>query len=114
MAFQKGHKRIPNSGRKVGVPNKTTAPIKALALKTAPDVIKELTRLALHSTNEAVRVAACKELLDRAIGKAVQPHSGEAGGPVLVQVITGVPRAAGMHGSNFAASEIARRPAYQS
>jgi hypothetical protein len=57
-------------------------------------VIKELVRLALHATNEATRVAACKELLDRAIGKAVQPHAGESGeGPVIVQVITGVPRA---------------------
>jgi hypothetical protein len=53
-------------------------------------------RLALHAKNEAVQVAACKELLDRAIGKAVQPHSGEGGeGPVIVQVITGVPRAEG-------------------
>jgi hypothetical protein len=94
MAFQKGHKRIPNSGRQRGTTNKNTAPIKALALKTAPDVIKELTRLALHSTNEAVQVSACKELLDRAIGKATQPHSGETGeGPIVVQVITGVPRA---------------------
>jgi hypothetical protein len=63
-------------------------------MKPAPKVIAELERLALHATNEAVRVAACKELLDRAIGKAVQPHSGETGGgPVVVQVITGVPRA---------------------
>jgi hypothetical protein len=55
--------------------------------------IAELARLALHATSEAVQVAACKELLDRAIGKAVQPHSGEGGeGPVIVKVITGVPR----------------------
>jgi hypothetical protein len=57
-------------------------------------VLKELVRLALHSRNEATRVAACKELLDRAIGKAVQPVNGDTGeGPFIVQVITGVPRA---------------------
>jgi hypothetical protein len=50
--------------------------------------------LALHAENEAVQVAACKELLDRAIGRAVQPHTGEgAEGPVIIQVVTGVPRA---------------------
>jgi hypothetical protein len=57
-----------------------------LALAAAPDVIKELERLALHSTNETVRVSACKELLDRAIGKAVQPMSGADGeGPAVIQ-----------------------------
>jgi hypothetical protein len=96
MAFQKGHQRIPNSGRQRGTTNKNTAAIKAIAMKPAPKVIAELVRLALHAKNEAVQVAACKELLDRAIGKAVQPHSGEGGeGPVIVQVITGVPRAEG-------------------
>jgi hypothetical protein len=65
------------------VPNKNTAEVKALALKDVPHVLNELKRLALHATNEATRVSAIKELLDRAIGKAVQPRSGEAGeGPV--------------------------------
>jgi hypothetical protein len=86
MPFQKGHKRHPGAGRQIGSVNKNTAALKALAMKPAPKVIAELERLALHATNEAVRVAACKELLDRAIGKAVQPHSGETGGgPVVVQ-----------------------------
>jgi hypothetical protein len=94
MPFKKGDKKPPTSGRRCGQPNNTTAEIKALALKPARDAIKELTRLALHATNEAVQVAACKELLDRAIGKAVQSHTGEGGeGPVIVKVITGVPRA---------------------
>jgi hypothetical protein len=72
----------------------TTAEIKGLAMKPARDAIKELARLALHAESEAVQVAACKELLDRAIGKAVQPLSGADGeGPAVIQVITGVPRA---------------------
>jgi hypothetical protein len=97
MAFQKGHKRIPGSGRQLGTTNKNTAAIKALAMKPATKVIAELVRLALHAKTEAVQVAACKELLDRAIGKAVQPHSGDSGeGPVVVKVVTGVPRAEGV------------------
>src|SRR5262245_30140182 len=95
MPFQKGYTRAPTSGRKPGVLNKNTAEVKALAMKDVPNVMQELVRLALHAKNEATRVAACKELLDRAIGKAVQPVSGEEGGSVVVQVITGVPRAFG-------------------
>jgi hypothetical protein len=90
--FEPGHKKLPSAGRQKGTTNKTTAEIKALAFKSAPEVIAELKRLALNSRNEAVRVSACKELLDRAIGKAVQPVS-DGTGPAVIQVITGVPRA---------------------
>jgi len=92
--FKAGHKKLENSGRRAGTPNKRTAEIKALAFQSAPDAITELVRLLKHSQNEAVRVSAAKELLDRALGKAMQPHGGESGeGPVIVQVVTGVPRA---------------------
>lgn len=40
---------------------------------------------------EAARVAACREILDRAYGKATQHMSGEF--TAALQVITGVPRA---------------------
>jgi hypothetical protein len=94
MPFRKGDKKPPTSGRRRGQPNNNTAEIKALAFEIAPKAIAELARLALHAENEAVQVAACKELLDRAIGRAVQPHTGEgAEGPVIIQVVTGVPRA---------------------
>jgi hypothetical protein len=93
MPFQKGCKRAPTAGRQKGTTNKNTALIKEIAIKDAPEMIKELVRLALHATNEAVRVAAAKELLDRAIGKAVQPVSGDIGEGQIVQVVTGVPRA---------------------
>jgi hypothetical protein len=77
----------------MGTTNKNTAAIKALASKSVEQIVAELVRLALHAKNESVQVAACKELLDRAIGKAVQPHAGEGGeGPVIIQVVTGVPR----------------------
>jgi hypothetical protein len=88
--FLKGSRPV---GRAKGTPDKVSAEIRATAAAYGPKVIAELVRLVSHAKNEATRVAACKELLDRAIGKAVQPHSGEGGeGPVIVQVITGVPR----------------------
>jgi len=34
-------------------------------------------RLAKHAESEQARVAACKEILDRAYGKSVQPIHGE-------------------------------------
>ena len=67
-------------GRAKGVPNKATADIKALAGQYAPDVIKELARLALEAESEAARVAAGKEVLDRVYGKSTASvdmrHSG--------------------------------------
>jgi hypothetical protein len=93
MTFKKGDPRPPGAGRKPGQPNKHTSEIKALAYNFAPKAIKKLVSLIEHSQNEAVVVSACKELLDRGIGRAVQPHSGEDGtGPVIVRVVTGVPR----------------------
>jgi hypothetical protein len=89
--FLKGSRPV---GRAKGTPDKVSAEVRALAATHGPKVIAELVRLASHAKNEATRVAACKELLDRAIGKAVQPVSGsEREGPVVIQVITGVPRA---------------------
>jgi hypothetical protein len=94
MTFKKGDPRPPNAGRKPGTPNKDTASVKALAFEHVPKALKILARLADYGESDAVKVSACKELLDRAIGKAIQPHAGEGGeGPVIVQVVTGVPRA---------------------
>ena len=59
-------------GRVAGTPNKATAEIKALAGMHAEAAIAELARLATGAESEAARVAAIKELLDRAFGKAAQ------------------------------------------
>lgn len=73
-------------GRVKGTPNKATAEIKDLARKYAPDAISELARLAKEAESEAARVAAIKELLDRAYGKAAQAVTGEQGeGPVKIE-----------------------------
>ncbi|MGZ0105197.1 hypothetical protein [Achromobacter sp. KK8] len=64
-------------GRKKGVPNKATAEIKALAQQHGPEAIATLVSI-MKGTKQppAARVAAAKELLDRAYGKSVQPIEG--------------------------------------
>src|ERR1700730_11221459 len=59
-------------GRQTGTPNKATADVKALAQSYAAAAVKELARLALNAQSEQARVAAIKEILDRAYGK---PHT---------------------------------------
>ena len=73
-------------GRRRGTPNKATAEIKALAAEHVPAIVKELVRLATKAKNEATRVAAGKELLDRAFGKAPQALIGDPKNPLAAQV----------------------------
>src|SRR5690349_12860315 len=59
-------------GRQPGSLNKATADVRAAALVYAPSSLQELARLAVEAESEQARVAACKEILDRAYGKSVQ------------------------------------------
>jgi hypothetical protein len=59
-------------GRKKGVPNKATAEVKALAMSYVPAVIREMARLSRKGKSEMTRVAAGRELLDRALGRPPQ------------------------------------------
>lgn len=85
----RGGKR-EGAGRKEGVPNKATAEVKALAAKYGPDAIKQLAKLAgilrgeTAAESEAARVAALKEILDRAYGKPTQPIAGDDDNPLRV------------------------------
>jgi len=63
---------VKTGGRQKGTPNKATADVKALARKYTDAAIKELARLSTKAESEAARVAAIKELLDRAYGKSPQ------------------------------------------
>lgn len=83
--WTKGQSGNP-SGRRKGVPNKATAEVKELAAVHAPAVITELARLALGADSEAARVAAGKELLDRAYGKATQPVTAEVSSTVKAEI----------------------------
>lgn len=71
-------KGLPRTGgRQKGTPNKATAEIKALAQVHGPDAIATLVKIMQGAKQpSASRVAAAKELLDRAYGKSVQPIEG--------------------------------------
>lgn len=71
MPFKKGQSGNP-SGRKAGLPNKATAEVKKLAGKHGKAIIARLAYLALKAESEQAQVAACKELLDRWVGKSAQ------------------------------------------
>jgi hypothetical protein len=80
--MSKGGKR-PGAGRPAGARNKATAEVKALALPYAKEAVGHLATLMKSAESEAARVAAIKEILDRAFGKAPQAHTGEDGeGPI--------------------------------
>jgi len=68
---------IPGAGRKKGVPNKATREIKEICRGYGPEMIEALVRLAKGAQSEAARVAAIKEVLDRAYGKSVQKLAGD-------------------------------------
>jgi hypothetical protein len=61
--------------------------IRAAARRHAPDAFAELARLSKHAKSEQVRIAAIKEILDRAYGKSRQPVDGDGeGGPTQIVV----------------------------
>ena len=62
--------RIKTGGRKPGTPNKTTAEVRQLAMNRAAEAIDLIADLMKNSQNDAVRLQAAKELLDRCCGKS--------------------------------------------
>lgn len=76
-------------GRQRGVPNKATAEIKSVAQKHGPEAVRVLVSIMKNAKAAApARVAAAKELLDRAYGKPPQSHTGEGGGPIQHRHVT--------------------------
>lgn len=74
-------------GRAKGTPNKLTADIKALAQEYGADAISTIVGIMNTSENDAARLAAAKELIDRGYGRASQAVelSGEVG--LTVQIV---------------------------
>ena len=73
-----GAKGQPKTGgRKKGTSNVITKDIKATAAEMAPMAMKRIGEIAKNKTNPAVALAACKEIMDRHLGKAVQHVDGE-------------------------------------
>lgn len=60
---------------------------RVIALRHAERAISRLAHLIDNAENEQAQIAACKEILDRAYGKAPQAVTGEDGGPVSLRNI---------------------------
>ena len=72
-------------GRKPGVRNKVTADVKAAAVKYMPEAVKTLAGIMTDpEAPAAARVAAAKEILDRAAGKAPQAITDADGGRLTI------------------------------
>jgi hypothetical protein len=88
------------NGRPKGAQNKITGEVRRVAVGYALDAIKNLDKLSRTAKSEMVRVAASKEILDRAIGKAKEHveinHAGSVGieSPALSFITEVVERAA--------------------
>jgi hypothetical protein len=74
-------------GRQKGSRNKITADVKEAALVYTSDALETLATIMRDpEESAAARVAAAKELLDRAHGKSRQPVDAELKGGVIVNV----------------------------
>lgn len=70
------------SGNPGGRP-KVLTEVKEAARQHGPAAIKQLATLMVSGDTDAAKIAACRELLDRAYGKAAQPLDGDGdGGPI--------------------------------
>ena len=69
-------------GRSAGTPNKATAELRAFAGQYSQAAITGLVKIARSSTSDQAKVAAWREILDRAVGKAPQAITDGDGEPV--------------------------------
>ena len=91
MAKAKGAPKT--GGRQKGVPNKATIEIKELARQYGPKALEELAILGgliqiadrKPSENDTARIAAAKEILDRAYGKSAQTIAGDPENPIQLK-----------------------------
>jgi len=86
---QEPKKRQKWGGRQKGTPNKATADVRAAAREHGPAAIATLVSIMQSSENDQARIAASKEILDRAYGKSVQAVElgGEGGAPLVVEIV---------------------------
>ncbi len=77
-------------GRKKGTPNLSTAEVRKYAQEFGREAIVMLAELMEKSEDERTRIAAAKELLDRAYGRAPQAveHAGKDGGAIKLEDVS--------------------------
>lgn len=77
-------KGVKTGGRVAGTPNAATREIKEAARKHGAEAIAALVAIMRESENEANRISAIREILDRGYGKASQKIEGDEDNPVRV------------------------------
>ena len=88
-----GTPRVLGSGRRKGTPNKATAEVKELARLHGPAAIEEAVRIMKTSESDQARLAAAREILDRAYGKPQQTIVGaDDAAPVELRITWGAPQ----------------------
>jgi hypothetical protein len=77
---------IANVGVPIGI---VFLAIREAALRHGPAAVDELARIMKEGQCEQVHIAACREILDRAYGKARQTleHTGNDAGPIVMKEI---------------------------
>lgn len=80
--------RRAGAGRRPGGQNKHTVEIRTVAMQYGPAAVAALAEMSglapgERAESETARIAALKELLDRAYGRSTQPLSGDPDGPPL-------------------------------
>jgi len=77
-----------NGGRKPGGRNKVTRTIKELADPYGVEALETLVHIMRKDKNSMARIAASKEILDRAYGKAAQPLTPAPGsGGLIIELV---------------------------
>lgn len=75
-------------GRQKGTPNKATRAVKELAGEYGEEAVRSLVEIMRDGeAPPAARVAASREILDRAYGKVTQPIAGDSEMPPVSQSI---------------------------
>ena len=84
----------PGSGRPKGSPNKATASIRDAAQAYTEDALRTLVEVMNDKEQPGpARVGAANAILDRGYGKPKQEVDGNLTGEMMLQILTGVPRA---------------------
>ena len=80
-------KGLPRTGgRATGTPNKLNADLRELAGVYTAEALTTLAHIMQHGEAEQARVAACRELLDRAHGRPAQAITGAGGKPLFPRI----------------------------
>ena len=74
-------------GRPKGSLNKATAKVRKAAEKYSTKALQTLAEIMEGGENEQARIAAARELLDRAHGKPPQAVTDANGGPVVARIV---------------------------